>query len=280
MPPCSSAPRAESCASSSMPRASRPIRRRTSRCCRATCSSIRCLRFDRRRRWLLIVRGGWPGGRRRDRPQQQRRRLEPARLRRPGPLDRSCTTASRICWWQLGGQVLLERFDDGARERPCGHAEQRRCRPSLWEGLAISRVARSWSRVPGRRRERPSPASAVTTAAPTTLVTVGAPYAHEVEPMAAVVPGRRGHQPRSALPAGPDGVSPAGHRRHAGRHRRRPARCCHSAARCRRPVLWRRRPCAPRAGAAGCASRPGGSPRTTRRLCTILSVTSEIMGNT
>ena len=46
------------------------------------------MRFDRRRRWLLIVRGDGQLADGRDRPQQQRRRLEPARLRRPDPVDR------------------------------------------------------------------------------------------------------------------------------------------------------------------------------------------------
>ena len=79
---------------------------------------------------------------------------------------------------ELGGQVLLERFDERRDDRPRGHARQRAA------GHAVER-----SRAPGGPRGRhpehavAAPASvvaagSVTTSAPTTSVTVGVPYEH------------------------------------------------------------------------------------------------------
>ena len=163
-----------------MPKASRPIRRPTSHCCRAICSTIRsAMRFDRRRRWLLIVRGdgrlatvvidrnsnvvawsllGWLG-RIRSVAMHDGEPHFLVRARRPG-----------------AARALRRRADD----RPRGHARAAPAPTSSVErSRAISRAGRSWSQGSGRSgrarwsRRRRDPAGAGDLGRPSALA-----YAH------------------------------------------------------------------------------------------------------
>ena len=127
------------------PRASRPTRPPTSRCCRAICWTIRSpSRFDRRRRWLLIVRGdGQLAAVAIDRNSNVVAWSLLA-LRRPVPGRCACTTGEPHFLVELGGRVLLERFDERAGDRP----RDRPVEPDAGHRLDGSRPSR---RADGRR---------------------------------------------------------------------------------------------------------------------------------
>ena len=126
------------------------------------------MRFDRRRRWLLIVRAdGRLAAVAIDRNSNV---VAWSLLESVGRSARSrSTTASRTSWSQLGGQMLLERFDealttDHAVTLTSADADH------VWSGLRPSRRARGRSsRVPAPPARRMVVGGTVTSPAPAQL---------------------------------------------------------------------------------------------------------------
>ncbi len=148
------------------------------------------LRFDRRRRWLLIVRGDG--------------RLAAVALDRNSNVVAwsLLETAGQIrslaihggephFLTELGGQILLERFDDALTT---DHAVTLGGPPTTtaWGGLQHLEGREVVIQGAGPPERASVSAAAVTASAPAASVTVGMPFAHEVEPMSLAVPGRAG----------------------------------------------------------------------------------------
>ncbi len=236
-----------------------------------------CLRFDRRRRWLLIARAD---GRVAVVVLDRNSNVAAWSLLEGSGLVRSIAT------WRgephllvaLGEQTLLERFEDGLATDHAvtlGSAMPQ----NIWQGLGHLEGREVVVEVAGTQARTTVAGGAVTTAAPTTLVTVGAPYAHEVEPMAPVVPGGAGvglDRPYRPVRLVFRLLATGALRADAGNGTRalvlepRDAAGSFSGDAELRASGWRR----------GVAEPPWRVAQDDAVPCTILSVTSEIMGNT
>ncbi|MGD9509769.1 MAG: hypothetical protein AB7I59_08175 [Geminicoccaceae bacterium] len=148
------------------------------------------LRFDRLRRWLLITRAD--GG------------LATV------VLDRNSNVAAwsllagsglfrSVALWRgepyflvdLGGRTLLERFDDGLTTDHAVTLSSAAPR-TVWTGLGHLEGAEVMVEGTAPPQRATVTAGSMTAASPAIQLTVGAPFMHQVEPMAPVVPGPAG----------------------------------------------------------------------------------------
>lgn len=236
-----------------------------------------CVRFDRRRRWLLIAR-------------------DDGRLAIV-VLDRNSNVAAwsllegsgqfrSIALWRgephflidLGGQMQLERFEDGSTTDHCLTLTSPTPRAS-WPGLGHLEGREVVVEGAGVQQRTVVAAGTITVASPASSVTVGVPFAHTIEPMAPVVPGAAGmaldrpYRPVRfvfrVLATGALRVD-AGNGASAILMEPRAADGSFSGDAQLRASGWRR----------GLAEPPWRVEQDDPVPCTILSVTSEIMGNT
>jgi hypothetical protein len=234
------------------------------------------LRFDRRRRWLLLVRAD---GTLATVALDRNSNVVAWSLLESTGLFRSVAIHDGQPHFlvDLGGQILLERFEEAlTTDHTVTLASPT---PTIaWGGLQHLEGREVILEGPGPAHRAVVAAGAVTALATATSVTIGAPFAHEVEPMSLAVPGGSGvsldrpYRPvrivfrlhetgalradaGSGLHALPLGAGDAA-RRYSGEAELRASG-------------WRR----------GSAEPPWRVRQDDPAACTILSVTSEIMGN-
>jgi hypothetical protein len=232
--------------------------------------------FDRRRRWLLILRAD---GRMVTVTLDRNSNVAAWSLQETSGAFRSVVVHGGAPYFlvEQAGQTLLERFDDALTT---DHAVTLASSVpvTLWGGLGHLEGRDVVVQGAGTMLRTAVSAGTVTTLGPASSVTVGAPYAHEVEPTSLVVPGGPG--PSLDRPYRPVRIVFRLHDTGALRA---------DAGDGPRPV-----PLPPTAGATftgdavlrasgwrrGSTAPPWRVAQDDAAPCTILSVTSEIMGNT
>ena len=148
------------------------------------------LGFDRRRRWLLIVRAdGRTAVVALDRNSNV---VAWSLIETTGRMRAVAIHGGEPHFLvELDGRTLLERFDDAlATDHSVSLASP--TPTTLWQGLAHLDGREVILQGAGETQRTVVAAGAVTTGRSATAVTIGAPFAHEVEPMALVVPGGAG----------------------------------------------------------------------------------------
>ena len=148
------------------------------------------LGFDRRRRWLLIVRAdGRTAVVALDRNSNV---VAWSLIETTGRMRAVAIHGGEPHFLvELDGRTLLERFD-GALATDHSVSLASPTPTTLWQGLAHLDGREVILQGAGETQRTVVAAGAVTTGRSATAVTIGAPFAHEVEPMALVVPGGAG----------------------------------------------------------------------------------------
>jgi hypothetical protein len=144
------------------------------------------LRFDRRRRWLLIVRAD---GRLAVVAIDRNSNVVAWSLLESGGAVRSVAIHDGEPHFlvELGGQMLLERFDDTlATDHAVTLASP--VPTTLWGGVHHLEGREVVLQGAGPPTRATVVGASVTASLPAQQITVGAPFAHEVEPMSLVVP--------------------------------------------------------------------------------------------
>ena len=149
-----------------------------------------CLRFDRRRRWLLILRAD---GRLATVVLDRNSNVAAWSMLEGSGLFRSVAVWRGEPYFlvELDGQTLLERFEDGLASDHAMTLASAAPR-TVWSGLAHLQGRAVVVVGAGPPQRATVTAGSVTTAMPGTQVTIGVPFVHEMEPMAPVVPGPAG----------------------------------------------------------------------------------------